>query len=559
MWMVKFVSFMYIFVYTCTPTDPSVKYVHIGYDMDWSTADKSCGKLNGALIRITDIEAIVNITGEGILKTISPFWSSITGSFSPWIAYRGCYPQSGIGINISKWTLNSVGNCFFQCKNQSPNPDCTYFALGGDTCYCLCSLPKVDLADSKYCNIICNNSIDDGFCGGNGYVTLYEANSYNGTGDGFCMAYDCSGEEFRSFGHDCNERYEGYCVNHSNYLLKQEATTWNSYSMMCKNLNHFLAASITKNSDCMGYIWIGIRRYEIHQSNEGKFRNGCYKIKKGFRTWLYEKSDCSEKLSFICKVSDQIHNSSISPTLPHSTETVTTKVSVNINDSNNSSISPTLPHSTETVTTKVSVNINDSNTLSLVTGTVSGIIGLLIVIVVTVVFVRRKQGTLSKGTKHVQNAIYELQNSNKVLERDEDIIYMNTINEGRNNNQLQPSPNTNEIYVEKEEGEYDHLRTSRTKQNITNEDPFYENTYSTTTREDITYGAHYDSMNSSGESNYNYSKDIKQANVYGSHYDYLNSSEENQYDSSYINHKKGFVSDYSSLEENTYDRSNSAC
>ncbi|XP_062603961.1 uncharacterized protein LOC134265763 [Saccostrea cucullata] len=389
----------------------------------------------------------------------------------------------------------------------------------------------------------------------------FSANSYNGTGDGFCMAYHCSPREFRSFGHDCNERYEGYCGDRSNYLLKQGATTWNNYSVVCKNLNHFLAASITKNSDCIGYVWIGIRRYQIHHSIEGKFHNDCYKIKRDFRTWLYEKSDCSEKLSFICKVSDPIHNSSISSTGPRTTETVTTNGSVNINESNNSSISSTRPRTTETVTTNVFVNINDSNTISLVTGTVSGIIVLLIVIVVSIVFVRRKQGTLSKGTKHAQNAIYELQNSNELFDRDDDIIYINTINERSNNHQKQSPTNTNEIYVEKEEGEYDHLRTSRTKQDITNEEPFdkSENTYSTTTREDITYGAQYDSMNSSGESNYNYSKDIKQANVYGSHYDYLNSSEENQYDLSYINHKKGFVSDYSSLEENTYGRSNSAC
>ncbi|XP_062599571.1 uncharacterized protein LOC134261126 [Saccostrea cucullata] len=311
-------------------------------------ANNRCNHLNGTLVRIADLEATSGIKGHVDLEAVSPFWSSASGLFTPWIASRGCYLEPKQNIYRTKLHNNTVGNCFLQCKTYLPS-SCKFIALGGETCYCPCRFLDWKLVDSNKCNITCNDVKDDGYCGGNGYITLYEVNSYNGSGDGFCMGYKCVSETDLLIGQDCDQRLNGYCVNRLMKLQKQFNKTWNDYSMACTDQHLYVTAYFERmlsSSHCKD-AWIGIRTYRIYHNND----KDCYKIKKYAGAWLYEKISCSEKLPFVCKIP--------------------------LGSQNTSAFLKTFSHTKETV--------------YLIAGSVTGAVVLLISIIVISVFVRKKR------------------------------------------------------------------------------------------------------------------------------------------------------------------------
>ncbi|XP_062599570.1 uncharacterized protein LOC134261125 [Saccostrea cucullata] len=274
------------------------------YTLDWRNANERCSDLHGTLTRIKDLETVSNNEDSLRIAADTPFWSSVTGSFTPWIVYRGCFPQPSWNNNNFTLKPNSVGNCFSKCRNQTTNPTgCEYFALSGETCFCFCTNPRLKLIDSVKCNLTCNNSTDDGFCGGNDYITLYQVND-TFKGDGFCLAYDCRSKELVSSGHDCDGTNEGFCVKGKDVLIPNQLnSTWNDYARSCKEQKRFLTAYIQAEINkmrCNGYVWTGIRTYKIYHHDGDK---GCFAIRRKLDLWLYEKVNCSRELSLVCQTS----------------------------------------------------------------------------------------------------------------------------------------------------------------------------------------------------------------------------------------------------------------
>lgn len=51
---------------------------------DWEEANERCKSQNDSLISIQDIK-----NDHSLMMVDSPIWSSVKGTFTPWIAYKG--------------------------------------------------------------------------------------------------------------------------------------------------------------------------------------------------------------------------------------------------------------------------------------------------------------------------------------------------------------------------------------------------------------------------------------------------------------------------------------
>ncbi|XP_055996925.1 uncharacterized protein LOC125672550 isoform X2 [Ostrea edulis] len=306
MWTVKKIYVMFMCINACISEGSSRDYFQIITNaVDWNSANKQCSNKNGTLVRIIDLGRASNLDK---LKLAAPFWSSVTGFFTPWIAYRGCFPQAPQSTSNIRLSLNTVGQCFSHCKAHLGR-NCTYFALQGDQCFCLCNYPKLPLADSNKCNITCNNSTEDGYCGGKQHMTLYEVrDEHRYRGDGFCLAYSCTSHERVYLGEDCDEQHEGFCVNRSLKLEVQSRKTWNGYAAACKKLNYFLPVYIESTSGtraCQGFVWNGVRSYKYDNLNGTKH---CYKITLESEALVYKKAKCLSKFRFVCRTFLPLHS-----------------------------------------------------------------------------------------------------------------------------------------------------------------------------------------------------------------------------------------------------------
>ncbi|XP_055996926.1 uncharacterized protein LOC125672550 isoform X3 [Ostrea edulis] len=605
MWTVKKIYVMFMCINACISEGSSRDYFQIITNaVDWNSANKQCSNKNGTLVRIIDLGRASNLDK---LKLAAPFWSSVTGFFTPWIAYRGCFPQAPQSTSNIRLSLNTVGQCFSHCKAHLGR-NCTYFALQGDQCFCLCNYPKLPLADSNKCNITCNNSTEDGYCGGKQHMTLYEVrDEHRYRGDGFCLAYSCTSHERVYLGEDCDEQHEGFCVNRSLKLEVQSRKTWNGYAAACKKLNYFLPVYIESTSGtraCQGFVWNGVRSYKYDNLNGTKH---CYKITLESEALVYKKAKCLSKFRFVCRTFLPLHSpdTTLTPNTEQS-ENQTNKGSsrdyfqiitnavdwnsanklcsnkngtlVRIKDLGRASnldklklaapfwssvtgfFTPWIayrdPDTTVTPNTEQSKNPTNK-AVGLVAGSVTGALILLTATFLTILFVRKKRKARNHMPPTVQNVLYELSETGHIVDGQKDAIYINGVVKNTNSTQC-TSQDADHTYIDRSEGEYDRLHTSFPK-TCTNEESHYDrsdSTYSTTTRDEHTdkvYGSHYDSMASLEKNTYD-SKPNEHNKVYGSHYDSMTSLEENTYDSKPNEHSNVYGSHYdtmASLEENS--------
>lgn len=284
--------------------------------VDWETAKKHCSLQNDSLVDIQDVQNHLSF-----LKGLSSIWSSVKGHFTPWIAYRGCFRESGCGLltgsRLTKTTChiiqnNTVGNCYFECKSNNhfyagcANNVNFFFGLQESMCLCLCYNTIIqNISESAKCNISCGTSITNGECGGIGYFSMYE--SMNVTlpdthFGGFCLTcrQQSDPSDINLYSIDCNEKAWGHCIMSDGRFPITLSLTFASYWMQCKNHNFYITGT-TNRRFCQSNSesWTGLRKYKINNSYIDN--HSCYIIEILQDIVSYKEKNCTENRFFLCK------------------------------------------------------------------------------------------------------------------------------------------------------------------------------------------------------------------------------------------------------------------
>lgn len=287
---------------------------------DWETADEYCRSQNDSLPDIRDVQNNLSY----IKEQGTTIWSSVRGQFTPWIAYRGCFNEnlhsvcSFTGTNFTSSTChhlenNSAGNCYFECKSKIyTNGGCAntayfFFGLQKLICLCLCDDTIIqNFSESSKCNLSCGTSINDGECGGIGYISMYETinitipETHFG---GFCLTCRQKSDpsDTQLYSRDCNENIAGYCVKQNSRIsLPLMLSTFASYWNYCKEQRMYIVGD-TSHNFCQkdNNVWTGLRKYKINNKNIDK--DSCYIIEIHQETVSYKNRNCTEKIFFLCK------------------------------------------------------------------------------------------------------------------------------------------------------------------------------------------------------------------------------------------------------------------
>ncbi|XP_062603964.1 uncharacterized protein LOC134265764 isoform X2 [Saccostrea cucullata] len=480
----------------------------------------------------------------------SSYWSSV--SFTPWIVYRGCF-SSKFGGKYFVQNQNTVGNCFSSCDWYCNlyNIALSNFALEGKVCYCYCNKTDIShwkLAGSNKCNITCQNSTEDGFCGGNGHMSFYKVDKDNRAGGEFCLAYNCHLNKI--YGHNCTQEYEGYCVTKNRdetfTFTKQLPMTWSNYSRACKSQNKFMTAyqqEWPRHPSCNGHAWTGIRTYLITNYPGSYFTSfrSCYTVQWNFK-WEYVRSNCYEKHHFICKFQVKTTtgitnfiatNTKGTKSLRRiSTEILTmtgqakhTRIAPNYGTSPEFTVSPTTDLFFTEDPTSIAKNFgrdfqkrttivniaskgwtsylskdNDeskSSTIGIIVGSTLAVF-LCASICLLLLYLKRKRKLRTPSVKFTNNAYEEKSVETNNLR--ENAIYINETS--KNCSQTTAKSDHDDVYVENAEGVYDSLHSSRQKKSSYDNPQYdstigWDNVYSSTTHQDNT------NHGNSDESDYN--------------------------------------------------------
>uniref|UniRef100_K1RM31 Uncharacterized protein n=1 Tax=Magallana gigas TaxID=29159 RepID=K1RM31_MAGGI len=82
---------------------------------NWEEANERCKSQNDSLVSIKDIK-----NHHSLMMGDSSIWSSVKGTFTPWIAYRGCRVADLCGGHkCHNLNNNTVGNCYFECYSKN--------------------------------------------------------------------------------------------------------------------------------------------------------------------------------------------------------------------------------------------------------------------------------------------------------------------------------------------------------------------------------------------------------------------------------------------------------
>lgn len=249
---------------------------------NWKAAHEYCRTQNDSLATIKDVQ-----NNLSKLKGYPPMWSSIRGHFTPWIAYRGCfpitsYPFSKAVMERKKHRLenNNVGNCYFKCKLENGNyggcvNNVKFFGLQELMCFCLCdNFVRNHISESDKCRS-CETSLNDGECGGSDYISLYEtmdikiSDAHFG---GLCLTCrpqsDPSVNMSNLYSIDCNNNATGYCVltNGDDSPISPTISTFASYWEFCKQHTVYIIGT-TSPTFCLkdSIVWTGLTEIQNAQ------------------------------------------------------------------------------------------------------------------------------------------------------------------------------------------------------------------------------------------------------------------------------------------------------
>uniref|UniRef100_A0A8W8NCV7 Uncharacterized protein n=1 Tax=Magallana gigas TaxID=29159 RepID=A0A8W8NCV7_MAGGI len=383
-------------------------------------------------------------------------WSSFKENFSPWIAYKGCYNGSVCSPNLKCHNIvnNTVGNCYFQCKSKTiHHGGCSFttrffFGLQKHICFCLCDDTRLKhISESAACNIPCRQSLNNGKCGGNGFFSVYESmivhthlsDTHTPLG-GFCLTClaQTSSNKTMLSSMDCNANAYGYCVRRNGDVLAPMMSTFLAYWKRCESFNMHIVGTtnlICEHKD--GNVWTGLRRYKM----DGVHRNDrCYFIVILQSKLVYKEGNCREEHQFICKrdiaySSEQINGTENTASLPPSLDS---SPATNIQDT--------------TPTTK------KGNKTTVVVASLAGVSAVISAVLLIVCMLKKRKQQQAKHPKVFDNSTYN------------DLTVTNERHDGTDTNTTPTYENQDsmgkidDIYVGKEEEEYDHLHTSRQKQ-----------------------------------------------------------------------------------------------
>ncbi|XP_052707442.1 uncharacterized protein LOC128182740 [Crassostrea angulata] len=456
---------------------------------DWKTANEYCRSQNDSLPDIRDVQNNLSY----IKEQGTTIWSSVKGQFTPWIAYRGCFYEnlhsvcSLTGTNFTNSTChhlenNSAGNCYFECKsNIYTNGGCAntanfFFGLQKLFCLCLCDDTIIqNISESSKCNLSCGTSINDGECGGIGYISMYETinitipETHFG---GFCLTCRQKSDpsDTQLYSRDCNENIAGYCVKQNGRIsLPLMLSTFASYWNHCKEQRMYIVGD-TSHTFCQkdNNVWTGLRKYKISNNNIDK--DSCYIIEIHQETVNYKKRNCTENIFFLCKkdidnyfvTSIENAKSTKNTKTPPFTREISRTTATISPTSMTTSISGAL---NPTIATSISPSPeSEKNTAAVVGASIAGVVSLIFVAFLVLCLLKRRHTQCKQSSQQVKSAkVFHNTTYDDlvVTNQKQDVNYANVNLE--NDNQFERTVcNIDDVYVEKEE-EYDHLHTSRQK------------------------------------------------------------------------------------------------
>ncbi|XP_062601354.1 uncharacterized protein LOC134263066 [Saccostrea cucullata] len=472
--------------------------------LTWNMAELKCKYQNKTLPSKVDINSYNFEAFE-----FSSVWSSLRGPFTPWITSKGCYRKSQQFV----WPfiqhsipINTVGNCYQLCQSKDmyeggcKSRNIFYFGLMSEICICICNVvPFYFLTDSQNCNIPCLSSIENGYCGGSNFISVYKKDFAQRNLDiskfyGFCLVCMHNSSNIVYSGKDCREPTQGLCVDEYEVLSSMPfQRTMDDYWAYCKSKNLFITGS-TEPSFCFrkNFIWTGLRKYRISDGSSNT-EDECYSLEQTDDSdWVYKRRDCNENLPFVCKPSSFYNTSKTTASLLPNTETDFQNTDVG-SASGNVNITTRSPM----------LNLRDKELKS---GTIGAIVGSGVAIIILslsliLLFLRfKKTSKLRTPSVKFTNKAYK-ERGNYIVETNdlkENSIYINEISK----NCSQTTADHDDVYVENAGGEYDILHSSRQKKS-SDDNPQYDsmigwdNAYSSTSQQDNTNHGNRD------ESDYN--------------------------------------------------------
>lgn len=418
----------------------------------------------------------------------SSIWSSIKGTFTPWIAYRGCYEGGSCGGNrCHRLVDNTVGNCYFECKAKTNNEggcestEQFYFGLQKGLCLCICYATELSISESANCNVSCAHGLTNGECGGYTYYSVYEvmtATMPNTSFGGFCLTCRMKNGSIDLSSIECDLTANGYCVVSNNKTTPVDimTSTFDAYWNRCKKGKLYIVGN--KDYICQNRsktFWTGLRKYEIESV---KSYHTCYSIERHEDTFSYRERNCTESLPYICKQhsvnadicsTEKIDSSKsttptilsldYSPTIEQTTST-SKPVHLHVTSMTTSSSITRSSHVDPTPSTK----LEGTSPTTIAGACIAGIVAVISVVILVFCFIKRRklhclqsEQQQAKRPNMFDNSTY---NDLTVTNQRHNGTHTNTSSEYDNQESI---GKIDDIYVEKEEEEYDHLHTSRQK------------------------------------------------------------------------------------------------
>lgn len=452
----------------------------VEWNFDWEEANVRCKSQNDSLVTIQDIRS-----HRSLMVGHFPIWSSVKGTFTPWIAYRGCY-EDGVcaGSSCNHLSHNTVGNCYFECKSKTKNDGgCAnkeqfYFGLQDKLCKCFCEKNELQhISESTNCNVSCGQDINNGECGGETFYSMYEVTNVtlsHASFGGFCLTCRIQHGSIVLSSMDCDAKANGYCVDSNNSITPMDTnmSQFDAYWNRCKMQQLYIVWNtefICQKRSMT--IWTGLRKYDIERVRSNQT---CYSIERNETIIGFRERNCTESLPFICKHHTDIYSTekiesskSTTPTIPSLDysptieQTSTSKpVHLHVTSMTTSSSISSSSHIDSTPSTK----LEGTSPTTIAGACIAGIVAAISVVILVFCFIKRRklhclqsEQQQAKRPNMFDNSTY---NDLTVTNQRHNGTHTNTSSEYDNQESI---GKIDDIYVEKEEEEYDHLHTSRQK------------------------------------------------------------------------------------------------
>eukprot|EP00105_Crassostrea_gigas_P023406 XP_011443223.2 PREDICTED: uncharacterized protein LOC105339400 [Crassostrea gigas] len=345
-------------------------------------------------------------------------------------------------------------------------------------CKCFCEKNEPpDFSESTNCNVSCGQDINNGECGGETFYSMYEVTNVtlsHASFGGFCLTCRMQHGSIVLSSMDCDAKANGYCVDSNNSITPMDTnmSQFDAYWNRCKMQKLYIVG----NTECICQkrsmtIWTGLRKYDIESVRSNQT---CYSIERNETIIGYRERNCTESLPFICKHHTDIYSTekiesskSTTPTIPSLDysptieQTSTSKpVHVHVTSMKTSSSISRSSHIDSTPSTK----LEGTSPTTIAGACIAGIVAAISVVILVFCFIKRRklhclqsEQQQAKRPNMFDNSTY---NDLTVTNQRHNGTHTNTSSEYDNQESI---GKIDDIYVEKEEEEYDHLHTSRQK------------------------------------------------------------------------------------------------